>query len=65
MESYSSGIVVGMTNIPACTIQRYIRDFGSFFSETAKQPHRGRRYSTVDIRTLQMIRYLYYERVPR
>jgi len=65
MDSYTSGIVVGMTNIPACTIQRYIRDFGSFFSETARQQHRGRRYLSSDVRTLLMIRHLYNERTPK
>lgn len=45
METYSSGNVVGMTGIPACTIRRYIRDFRPYFSESAQQPHRGRRYS--------------------
>lgn len=65
MDSYTSGIVVGMTNIPACTIQRYVRDFGSFFSETAQQKHRGRRYLPDDVRTILMIRHLYNERTPK
>ena len=65
METYTSGIVVGMTNIPACTIQRYIRDFGSYFSDTARQKHRGRRYLPSDVRTLLMIRHLYNERTPK
>jgi len=62
METYSSGMVVGMTGIPACTIRRYIRDFRSFFSLSAQQPNRGRRYTSDDIRMLLSIRHLYAER---
>ena len=62
METYSSDNVVGMTGIPACTIRRYIRDFRSFFSESAQQPNRGRRYTSDDMRKIQSIRHLYSER---
>lgn len=65
METYSSGNVVGMTGISACTIRRYIRDFRQFFSESAQQPHRGRRYTADDQRKLLSIRHLYSERKSR
>lgn len=65
METYSSGNVVGMTGIHASTIRRYIRDFRSFFSESAQQPNRGRRYSADDIQIMLLIRHLYTEKQPK
>jgi DNA-binding transcriptional MerR regulator len=63
--SFSSGVVVGMTHIPADTIRRYVRDFRPYFSESARQPNRGRRYTSQDVQSLLTIRHLYHERKPK
>jgi DNA-binding transcriptional MerR regulator len=62
LQPYTSGMVVGMTHIPAATIRRYVRDFKPYLSEEATKPHRGRRYTPQDIQTLLTIRHLYQER---
>lgn len=55
-RTYTTGAVSGMTNIPIKTIQRYVTDFRDLFSETARQPKKGRRFTNADVKILRIIR---------
>ena len=61
----STGEASGITNTPATTIRRYIRDFRSFFSEQATRPTPGRRYTENDIKIILLVRHLYFQRYSR
>jgi DNA-binding transcriptional MerR regulator len=52
-----------MTRIPIRTIQDYVREFRDHFSETARQPSKGRRFTDGDIDKLQTIQRLRADRV--
>ncbi|MDL1911837.1 MerR family transcriptional regulator [Chloroflexi bacterium CFX6] len=64
MSTYHSRTVEGMTGIPMRTIQAYIHDFREFFSEEARKPSKGRRFTDADIDKLQTIQRLRADRVP-
>ncbi len=58
MSAYTTGQAAGFTRITVKTIQRYIREHPGFFSEKARQPKKGRRYTAQDIKNLLIIRQL-------
>lgn len=58
-QTYSTGQVSGLLGIPPVTLQRYIREFKEYFSETARQPDRGRRYTSADLNHLVRIRQMH------
>jgi len=64
MDTYHTRTVEGMTDIPIRTIQDYVRDFRDHFSEDARKPTKGRRFTPRDIDILQIIRRLRNERMP-
>ncbi len=63
MNAYQTRTVEGMTRIPIRTIQDYVREFRDYFSETARQPSKGRRFTDGDIDKLQTIQRLRADRV--
>lgn len=63
MNTYHTRTVEGQTSIPIRTIQDYVRDFRDHFSETARKPSKGRRFTDDDIDKLQTIQRLRAERV--
>ena len=63
-KTYSTAHVSGMTGIPIRTIQDYVKDFRDRFSETARQPSKGRRFTDADIKILHTIRRARHERIP-
>lgn len=63
MNTYQSRTVEGMTRIPIRTIQDYVRGFRDHFSETARKPSKGRRFTPADVDILQTIQRLRAERV--
>lgn len=63
-KELTTGETSGITGIPIKTIQHYIKSYPEGFSETARQPNRGRRYSLRDIKTLLIIRNMRSHREP-
>lgn len=63
MNVYQTRTVEGMTRIPIRTIQDYVRDFRDHFSETARKPSKGRRFTAADVDILQTIQRLRSDRV--
>ena len=59
LEAWTTGQTSGITHIPPQTLRRYVKDFQSYFSETARQPNKGRRFTRQDIDNLLLIRHLY------
>ena len=59
--TFPSGVVAGMTRIPAVTMKRYIRTFRPFFSARVAQRQRGRRFTPQDVAKLLLIRRLYQD----
>lgn len=59
---FTTGQVSGVCKTPQVTIRRYIKDYKSSFSEQATRPTKGRRYTEADIKTILLIRHLYFER---
>lgn len=55
----TTGQVSGLLGIPSPTIQRYIRSHPSHFSDQARRPDRGRRYTADDVNNLATIRGLH------
>lgn len=64
MNTYHTRTVEGMTRIPMRTIQAYVREFRDYFSESARKPSKGRRFTPADVDILQTIKRLRAERVP-
>lgn len=65
MKLLTTGQAAGYTKLPVKTIQRYIRDHPEAFSERAKQPQKGRRYTAQDVKNLLVIRHLSQARESR
>lgn len=59
---YTTRQVSGMTGIPVVTMQRYIKTYPEGFSDRAKIPARGRRYTPRDIAIILLIRSLLKQR---
>jgi len=62
-KTYSTAQVDGMTSIPTRTMQGYVKDFRDCFSETARQPSKGRRFTDADIKTLLTIKRARSQRI--
>ena len=58
-KQFTTGEVVGITQIPLKTIQRYIKQFPEGFSGLARQQKKGRRYQGQDLKNLLLIRHLF------
>ncbi len=58
---FTTGQILGITLINRMTLFRYVKDFHEFFSETAKQHKKGRRWTVNDLEVVQAIRYLHHE----
>lgn len=56
MNLYTTSQISGLTRLPIKTIQRYIKNFPDAFSEMARKPRKGRRYTTQDADNLLTIR---------
>jgi DNA-binding transcriptional MerR regulator len=54
----STGQTSGLIGMSIQTIQRYVRKYAEHFTEHARQPKKGRRFSSKDIRSLLIIRSL-------
>jgi hypothetical protein len=59
---FTTGQISGMTLLGASSLYRYVRDFPEFFSPTAKQHIKSRRWTQKDLEMLHSIRCLYHER---
>jgi DNA-binding transcriptional MerR regulator len=56
--SFETGVTSGMTGIPKPTMNRYVQTFNKYFSQTATQTRRGRRFTVKDVDLLATIRNL-------
>jgi DNA-binding transcriptional MerR regulator len=54
----STGQTSGITGLSIQTIQRYVRRYREHFSETARKPAKGRRFTESDLKNLLVINYL-------
>jgi DNA-binding transcriptional MerR regulator len=61
----STGQLSGIARVSYMALYRYVKDFSEFFSDTAKQHKRGRRWNVSDLQIVQAIRYLQHERTPK
>lgn len=61
-NTYTTGQASGITEIPIRTMQDYVQDFRECFSETARQPLKGRRFTDADIDALRTIREMREDR---
>jgi DNA-binding transcriptional MerR regulator len=59
MQTLTTGQVSGLLSIPVCSLQRYVREFSKYFSESARQHHRGRRWTAEDVNLLMIIRKMH------
>jgi DNA-binding transcriptional MerR regulator len=58
-QLFTTGKVLGLTRLKIATVQRYIKTFPEFFSDTARIPTRGRRFTGEDVKILLLIKHLY------
>lgn len=57
-----TGQVLAVLGLKYRTLYNYLHDFGDYFSEGAKKPKKGKRWTSEDISTIQTIRHLHSER---
>jgi len=57
-DPLTTGNTSGMTGLSAQAIQRYIRRYPMGFSDLARKPNKGRRYTGNDVKNLLLINYL-------
>lgn len=57
-----TGQVLGVLGLKYRTLYNYLRDFGEYFSEGARSPKKGKRWSPEDMTVIQTIRHLHSER---
>jgi hypothetical protein len=57
----TTGQISGLTQIGYMSLYRYVKDFPEYFSETARQHKRGRRWINADLELVQSIRFLYHQ----
>lgn len=62
---YKTAVVVAITEIPPMSIYHYTKTFGEFFSATAAQHKRGRRWAQADVNLLLSIQCLFHKREGR
>lgn len=58
-QYFTTSEIIKITSLKLSTVQRYIRTFMDFFSSGARLPDRRRRFTSQDIKTLLLIKYLY------
>jgi hypothetical protein len=61
-RKFTTGEIRGITLVGASSLYRYVRDFPKFFSFTAKQHIKGRRWNQEDLEMIHAIRSLYHDR---
>lgn len=61
-SNLTTGQISGLTLVGHGSLYRYVREFPDFFSPTAKQHKRGRRWTQEDLEMVQAIRCLFHER---
>ncbi len=59
-KTFTTGQVLGITLLHRMSVYRYVKDFQPFFSSSAQQHKKGRRWTLNDLETLQAIKYLHY-----
>jgi len=57
----TTGQISGLTLLSLASLHRYVKEFPEFFSSTAKQHKRGRRWTQSDLEMVVAIRNLYHE----
>jgi DNA-binding transcriptional MerR regulator len=57
-HTLSTGQTAGLTGLSMQTIQRYVKRYPVGFSETARKPTKGRRFTGADVRALLLINRL-------
>jgi DNA-binding transcriptional MerR regulator len=62
-KTYNTSQVSGMTGIHVRTMQDYVQSFRENFSEAARQPSKGRRFTDADIKTLLTIKRARSQRI--
>lgn len=58
-QLFTTGKVLGLARLKLSTVQRYVKTFNEFFSEAARIPTRGRRFTGEDVKKLLLIKHLY------
>ena len=58
-QLFTTGLVLGLTRLKLSTVQRYVKNFNEFFSDKARIPTRGRRFTGEDVKILLLIKHLY------
>lgn len=64
-NEYTTGQVMGITRTSPATLYRYTQAFPEFFSEQARRPRRGKRWTAQDVNLIYTIRQLYFSRFSR
>ena len=59
-QTFTTGQILGITLLNRMSIYRYVKDFPAFFSPTAQQHKKGRRWNLNDLEVLQAIKYLHH-----
>jgi hypothetical protein len=59
-KTLTTGQLVGATWLDQSTVYRYLSEFGDYFSDTAKRPGRGKRWTQQDLQTVQALRSLHH-----
>lgn len=57
-KTFTTGQVLGITLLHRMSVYRYVKEFQTFFSPTAQQHTKGRRWTLNDLEVLQAIKYL-------
>jgi DNA-binding transcriptional MerR regulator len=60
---FTTGQVSGITWLTQPTLYKYTQEFPDLFSDTARQHHKGRRWSGADLKAIQTIRTLKHSRL--
>ncbi len=64
-HTYTTGEIVGKTNLTAQMAQGFVKSFPFAFGEAARKNQRGRRWTGQDVKNLLLIRYLKSKRESR
>jgi DNA-binding transcriptional MerR regulator len=62
-RTFTTGQMSGLTGIGRQSLYRYVKIYGEFFSETARQHKQGRRWTHDDILVASAIRALHHEKL--
>ena len=58
-----TGHVLAIMGLKYRTLYNYLRDYGEYFSEGAKSPKKGKRWTSEDLIVIQTVRHLHNERL--